>query len=78
MFAVSTIGLILTAANHDFKPSLATRRFHQNGYRSEDTLFFAGQAKPRARHRPDPREIGEFIYLTDILFRLTRLIGSID
>lgn len=36
--------------------------FYQNGYRSEDALFFAGQIKPRApSFRPVPREIGGFI-----------------
>lgn len=52
---IDSIGLILTTANRHIRlqPSLA---FYQNGYRSEDALFFAGQIKPRAsaRHRPVP------------------------
>lgn len=71
MFAVSTIGLILTAENRrarDFKPSLATWRFIETDTGRRRTLYFSRvRYKPRAPpshpvpSRPVPREIGGFI-----------------
>lgn len=85
MFAVSTIGLILTAENRrarDFKPSLATWRFIETDTGRRRTLYFSRvRYKPRAPpshpvpSRPERNR--RIHYLTDILFRLTRLIESV-
>lgn len=81
MFAVSTIGLILTAANRrirDYKPSLAARRFIKTDT-GRRTLYFSRVRLIRARHTPVPtrEKSADSLFNGYLISFKIRLIGSV-